>query len=221
MCFEILKCSHAAQRPKELARVDTRFPHILYDQEKSWFPKLAFNSATLGLRLLKLYRILSQPSPGTFPSWRVLHFRIYALSFLKLKISCLSLPHLAWARVEQITLGKYIPTNWWHRRKETKSTLEINLSRIFWGSSRNNVLLANPIQIQLCLGMWSWGEDSPCRGPGSWPGRYRPGEEDKGPKRARIGRVRACLWEREHASILLLVILKNRVQLIQISDYWF
>lgn len=97
--------------PKSLPELIQRFPHILYDQGKSWFPKLAFNSATLGFELLKLYRILSQPSPGTFPSWWVLHFRIYTLSFLKLKLSRLSLPHLAWARVEQITLGKYIPTN--------------------------------------------------------------------------------------------------------------
>lgn len=116
------------------AGVDMISSHFIWSRRVG--PQLAFNSVFLGFELLKLYRICSQASPGTFPCWQVLHFRTYALSFLKSKISCLSLLHLTWARVEWVTWAKYVLTNWSHCRRETKSTLEINLSGIIWGSSK-------------------------------------------------------------------------------------
>lgn len=100
------KASTFCPKTRGTVRVDAEIsPHFIRSREE-WVSRLEFNSATLGLELLKLYRILAQPSLGTFPHWRVLHFRIYALSFLKLKISCLPVLHLAWARAEQITLAK-------------------------------------------------------------------------------------------------------------------
>ena len=136
VCLEIPKrpCS-APQNPRS-GRSWYGDLLTFYMIKKRVGPQLAFNSVFLGFELLKLYRILSQASPGTFPCWQVLPFRIYALSFLKLKISCLSWPHLTWARVERITWAKYVLTNWSHCRRETKSTLEINPSGIVWGSSK-------------------------------------------------------------------------------------
>lgn len=135
VCLEIPKRPRSAPQNPRSNRSWYGDLLILCDQEKSW-SQLAFNSVFLGFELLNLYRIHSRASPGTFPCRQVLHFRIYALSFLKLKVSCLSLPHLTWARVEQITWAKYVLTNWSHCRRDAKSTLEINLSGIVWGSPK-------------------------------------------------------------------------------------
>lgn len=60
------KASVLAQRPKDLPEWMQISLHFIQSR-REWVPRLALSSAALGLMLLKLHRILSQPSP-TGPS---------------------------------------------------------------------------------------------------------------------------------------------------------
>lgn len=101
--LEILKHPCSAQTPEDLPAWMQISLHSIWWREE-WVPRLALNSPTPGLMLLKLYRILSQPPPmrpshtGGPTLWNLCSFFSQIEAFLSLR----AVSHLGQSRTNYL-----------------------------------------------------------------------------------------------------------------------